>query len=291
MHVLPYNWNLPFAMAFGTLLSATDPVAVVGLLKELGASPRMTMIIAGESLMNDGTAIVIFKLFFDIYCGKIYTSVDILIFALKEAIASPLFGILMGLCALFVIGMCSRREDEGDIIIQVSVTITCAYLTFLLAEVECGLSGVLATCGAALTLSYAAWPLICYHDTMHHVWETIEYIGNTLLFMLAGMIVGNVLFVREDVIDHWDFFYLLLLYVTVSCIRFCVIVGSYPFVKLVDKEKVFNINEAMFCTWAGLRGAVAIALAIVMVSSSSQVNKAIHLHTNRYTIHLSIHIP
>ena len=70
MFLLPYAWNWNLAMAFGSILAATDPVAVVALLKSVGASKKLTMQITGESLMNDGTAIVLFTLFMDFYNGR-----------------------------------------------------------------------------------------------------------------------------------------------------------------------------------------------------------------------------
>lgn len=61
--VLPYGWSWNISMVFGSILAATDPVAVVALLKDLGASPILSTIIAGEALLNDGTAVVFFELF------------------------------------------------------------------------------------------------------------------------------------------------------------------------------------------------------------------------------------
>ena len=68
-YLLPYGWDWKLAMAFGSILAATDPVAVVALLKAVGASPKLTMQITGEALMNDGTAILLFMLFMDFYNG------------------------------------------------------------------------------------------------------------------------------------------------------------------------------------------------------------------------------
>ena len=67
MLVLPYGWDWKLSMTFGSILAATDPVAVVALLKAVGASPKLTMQITGEALLNDGTAIVLFNLFLGIY--------------------------------------------------------------------------------------------------------------------------------------------------------------------------------------------------------------------------------
>merc|ERR1719214_549325 len=73
-YLLPYGWDWPIAMVFGAILSATDPVAVVALFKSLGVSPRLTMLISGESVCNDGTAIVLFLLFYKISLGSQFTS-------------------------------------------------------------------------------------------------------------------------------------------------------------------------------------------------------------------------
>lgn len=76
----PYNWNWNTSLLLGGLLSATDPVAVVALLKELGASKKLNTIIEGESLMNDGTAIVVFQLFYRMVLGQNFNVGDIIKF-------------------------------------------------------------------------------------------------------------------------------------------------------------------------------------------------------------------
>merc|ERR1719331_3724673 len=76
MYVLPYGFDWSTCIAFGAILSATDPVAVVALFKTLGVSPRLTMLISGESLLNDGSSIVLFTLFYKISLGSEFTRVD-----------------------------------------------------------------------------------------------------------------------------------------------------------------------------------------------------------------------
>lgn len=78
--VFPYNWNWSTGLLLGGLLSATDPVAVVALLKELGASKKLSTLIEGESLMNDGTAIVVFRLFLQMVLGKHFSAGDVVSF-------------------------------------------------------------------------------------------------------------------------------------------------------------------------------------------------------------------
>ena len=71
---------------FGSIVSATDPVAVVSIMKSAGASPKLTTLIIGESLMNDGTAMIFFTLFFGMLEGNSYTSGEVVIFFLKMVI-------------------------------------------------------------------------------------------------------------------------------------------------------------------------------------------------------------
>lgn len=69
--IFPYGWSWALSLTVGAILSATDPVAVTALMKEVGCDPRLTMVIGGESLMNDGTAIVVFKLFYHLHRGQV----------------------------------------------------------------------------------------------------------------------------------------------------------------------------------------------------------------------------
>jgi NhaP-type Na+/H+ or K+/H+ antiporter len=78
--ILPYHWSWYLCFTFGAVVSASDTVAVLSIMKESGASPKLTMLIVGESLLNDGTAIVLFALFFDLLMGKHYTPGEIILF-------------------------------------------------------------------------------------------------------------------------------------------------------------------------------------------------------------------
>lgn len=85
-----------YYQVFGSILSATDPVAVVALLKTAGASPKLTMCIVGESLMNDGTAMVLFTLFYYMLQGRSYTALQIIEFFIEATLGSTFLGIGLG---------------------------------------------------------------------------------------------------------------------------------------------------------------------------------------------------
>ena len=111
-YVLPYGWDWNVAMAFGSILAATDPVAVVSILNELGASPKLTMLISGESLMNDGTAIVVYSLFNALAQGDLTliglpaaqavpTAGDVVGYFARVALGGPLVGFVCGLVTVW----------------------------------------------------------------------------------------------------------------------------------------------------------------------------------------------
>lgn len=268
--MIGWSWNL--CMVFGSILAATDPVAVVALLKSAGASPKLTILIIGESLLNDGTAMVLFTLFFDMVKGKVYNAEDIIAFFLKMAIGAPLFGACVGLVSVFALSRANKPLSNDDVTVQIAITICCAYMTFFMAEYECKMSGLLACCGAGAVFSCFAPPLILEHETMHHVWGMIEWAGNTLIFLLAGLIIGSKT-IHEVTPSDWG--YLFILFFVLLVIRVFIISLLYPLLSNVGLK--CSRNDAVFMAWAGLRGALGMALALIVQGEGEEGHEE-HLH-------------
>lgn len=138
-YILPYDWDWPLCWSYGAVQAATDPVAVVALLNQLGASPSLTMIISGESLLNDGSAIVVWSFFFGQLKGETRDLVTFLITLICGGVG---IGIAFGLVTLYWLSLLSRKHDHNDITIQVALTIFACYACFYMAE------GVFAVRGA-----------------------------------------------------------------------------------------------------------------------------------------------
>lgn len=257
--ILPYNWSWTLSMVFGSILSATDPVAVVALLKSVGASPKLTILIVGESLLNDGSAMVLFTLFFNSLNGTHYTTGSIISFFFSAAFGSVLLGIGFGLVTVRWLRSANRPLKEIDVTTQIAITICCAYLCFFTAQYALKISGVLACCGAGAMLAWLAPPIILNHESMHNVWSMIEWSLNTLIFLLAGLIIGNRVLSKVNTID-WA--YLILLYILLMVIRFITIAILYPSIAHIGHK--CSVNEAIFMSWAGLRGALGMALALIV---------------------------
>jgi NhaP-type Na+/H+ or K+/H+ antiporter len=229
-------------------------VAVLAQMKNAGASAKLTIVIVGESLMNDGTAAVLFTLFFNIFLGDKYSAGDIIGFFFAEALGSALFGIAFGLFIVRWLRSANNSLHEVDVTIQIAITICCAYLIFFLAQYELEISGLLACYSAGLMLAWLAPPIILSRETMHNVWGMIEWIGNTLIFLLAGLIIGH------RTLNHVypiDWLYMFLLYVFLMIIRAMVIAMMFPWLNC-------TVKEAVFMSWAGLRGALSMALALIV---------------------------
>jgi NhaP-type Na+/H+ or K+/H+ antiporter len=164
-HGIRYKWEFPEHLLLGGILSATDPVAVVALLRDLGASKKLATLIEGESLMNDGTAVVFFivlqtrELYYnpgldpseefpDGYGGYQLDWSGILSKFLQMSLGGAFFGWFMGNLAQF----CMTRVFN-DPMVEITLTLTFAYLTFFLAENYLIVSGVLAVCFLGLTFA------------------------------------------------------------------------------------------------------------------------------------------
>jgi NhaP-type Na+/H+ or K+/H+ antiporter len=259
MYVLPLGWSWNLCMAFGSILAATDTVAVVALLKRSSASPKLTILIKGESLMNDGTAIVLFSLFMDQLVGVEYTVVDITLYFLRMLLLSPLLGVLFGLLTVYLMSFANSPLYEDDVTVQILLTLSCAYLSFFTAQYECSLSGILSCFAAGAMLSWFGPTIILEHETMHHVWGCLEWTGNTLVFLLAGLIVGNGTIQRLGTLE-WG--WLFVLYLVVVAARYLTIGMLYPFLSRIGVG--CSLQDCHFMAWTGFRGAVAIALSLIV---------------------------
>lgn len=248
------SWTWAFALMFGALISATDPVAVVALLHELKTSKRFSTLVDAESLLNDGTGIVCFMLFFGAYAAGETTHASPVITFIREVGLSTLLGFLL---ARIVIWFITRINSEK--MVQNSVIILAAYLTFILSQYYLGVSGVIALVAFGLTVTYVGKPRLKpqVNTFMEHFWELLTYIANTLIFILVGVVIA------EKVDFSWGALgVLILIYIALNLIRFAMIMLLYPVMKRLGYG--LTRRESVILTWGGLRGALAMTLALMV---------------------------
>lgn len=298
---MPFGWSWNLCMLFGSIMSTTDTVAVVALLNEAGASSWLTMLITGESLLNDSTGIVMFTLFFNMNLGKTYNASSIISFLCVTIIGSALLGIAFGFIAIRWLRIVNRPLIAEDMTVQIAITLVCAYLSFLTAQYYCDISGVLACSFAGGMLAWLGPPLILNHETvsnsacnlvyishrnihsfllfnvlnfgvnlifgqMHNVWDMLEWLGNTLIFILAGLIFGSR---TLDNVAPIDWLYLIVLYIFLNLTRVVVVFSHFPLLTRLGNG--CTMPEALFMCWSGLRGALGIVLASIVETSFQEL--------------------
>ena len=257
----PWGWEWPMCFLFGALISATDPVAVVALLKEVSSRKRLETLIEGESLLNDGAAIV----FFTIFYGLVVATTDVglsVTTVINEFFWVVSGGLIIGV-VLAGMGIFWLGRIFNDPMIEISLSIASAYLAFFLAE-SVHVSGVVAV--VAMALMYASLGRTGISPEvsgfLHHFWEMMAHIANTLIFIIVGVLVA-----ARVTLDDWQSWQALaILYVGIIVIRAAAITTFMPILKRIGigitKEK------AIVLTWGGLRGAVSLALALTIAADS-----------------------
>jgi CPA1 family monovalent cation:H+ antiporter len=251
--VLPIELNV--ALLFGALISATDPVAVIALFKELGTPERLTVLVEGESLLNDATAIVVVGILLSL-SSLSGGALEITGHAVGQFVLVFFGGALVGALSGFVISwLMSKFAHETSAVLVLSMVL--AYLSFVIAEHGLHVSGVMAVVACAVTrgvFGVARLPQEAV-DAMHETWEFIAHICNTLLFLFIGLTVdvGSM---------AGDLFIALFAVVLVQAARASMVYSLVPAtVKLFDLPKV-TLGERHIMFWGGLKGGLAIAIVL-----------------------------
>lgn len=259
-HLLDYNWSWLFCLMVGSVLSATDPVSVVSMLKSVSggstSTVKLTYLITGESLLNDGTALVIFEA---IVSRHYNTDESVVMYFVRVLFISPCLGVLLGLMTVFVLRKAKRRLSPEDNVVQVAITIACAYISFFLAQWVLKVSGIICCCAAGLIIAWLAPALIIQPEQMEVIWHTMEWVGNTMIFTIAGLIVGKYASDIDGEVVGATF----LIYVTMMLIRLSMLTICYPAVWWLSRKE-YSYKDVIFSTFGGLRGAISLALVLII---------------------------
>lgn len=243
---LPYI----YCLLFGALISPTDPIAVLAILRTAGASKGMETKITGESLFNDGVGVVVFILIASIaISGNEITAGSVITLFLKEAVGGVIYGLLLGFVTYWLI----KRVDNY----QVEILLTLALVTGGYASATAlHISGPIAVVVAGLMIGNQGRLLAMSNLTREHLdtfWELIDEILNAILFVLIGLEVLILSF------DYNIFGIGMLAIIIVLAGRF-VSVGL-P-VSLLRLHREFSPHAIKILTWGGLRGGISVALAL-----------------------------
>ncbi|OOZ39127.1 cation:proton antiporter [Solemya elarraichensis gill symbiont] len=244
---------LIYCLLFGALISPTDPIAVLGILKKVGVPKTLETKITGESLFNDGVAVVVFLAILTIATGGAGGhGAEPMVIAqlfLQEAVGGALFGFVIGFVAYYMLS--SIDQYEVEVLISLAVV-----LGGYAAAIAMHLSAPIAIVIAGLLIGNHGRRLAMSERTREHLdtfWELIDEILNAVLFVLIGL---------ELMLVHFEVSYIQAGMVLIPVVVLARFVAVGVPVTLMKPFRTFTPRAISILTWGGLRGGISVALAL-----------------------------
>ncbi len=255
------NWPLAPALAFGALIAATDPIAVIAMLREAGVKDRLKLVVESESLFNDGAAALLFAL---ILPALSHSGAPTPLAMVAQALLIGGGGIVVGVgIGALAIALAGRTDDH---LVETALTAVAAYGSFLIAE-RIGASGVLATVAAGLlmgnlgVLAPGTGRFALSEQGRQSIvgfWEFAAFVANSLVFLLIGLAMA-------DAAQRGAGFGAGAIAVVVALALLGRAATVYPIaLAFAGTRWAFGWRETHFLWWSGLRGALALALALAL---------------------------
>jgi len=242
------------ALLTGALLAATDPVAVLAIMRKAGVSERLCLLIEGEALFNDATAIVTFSIFLYIaqHPMENISVIDASLRFMVVFFGGSIIGLFIGFAFLFL----SRLLQ--DFVQQAIVTLIAAYISYLVAQQWLNVSGVMSVLVTAMVLGR-----VIHHDFQEHdkssfvddFWTFNVYVAESLMFLLMGVTITLGMFA-----DNW--LAMLIGIAAVLIARAVGIMGGVRLISFIPSVERISMGEQRLMFVGGLRGAVTLALAL-----------------------------
>lgn len=278
----------PAAIAFGALISATDPVAVVAFFRSLGVSKRLAILVEGESLFNDGVSIVIFTLAVaagDATLagrGETLTLSDAAIEFLVVAFGGVAVGLVLGYIVSYIV-----LKNVDDHLIETATTVALAFGSFVIAE-EFGIifgmadvhfSGILAVVAAGLMVGNIGMQNTSPTTklTLENFWVFLTFVVNSLVFLLIGLEV--------EIAQMLPFVgAILVAVIAILLSRLVVVYGITAVYSRLRPTRAISIPYRHVMFWGGLRGAISLALALTLTGQTFGSDTALELRVMAFGV-------
>ncbi|MDF7674795.1 cation:proton antiporter [Acetobacteraceae bacterium ESL0709] len=253
--------SLTVCLLLGAIVATTDPSAVAGIFREIGAAARLNRLVEGEALLNDAAAIAIFSILVTALTAhhQIHFEEAIIDF-FSEFAGAIIVGIAMARLTLLVISAIS-----GFSAAEATLTVVLPYAVYILCENMFGFSGVVATASAGLTIS-AYGPSTFRPQIWSFIkglWEQLVFWASSLVFILSTMLVPKLMFG----LTKWDFVLILIVTIAALVARAAVIFGLLPLLSLTRLSPPVPTRFKTTMVWGGLRGAITLALALAVTEN------------------------
>jgi monovalent cation/hydrogen antiporter len=248
----------PSAFVLGVVVSPTDPIAATAIARRLGVPRKLVTIVEGESLVNDGTGLVLYR----VAVAVAVTGSFSLLEAGGLLVVSALGGVAVGLAVGWVVRQVRRRLENPPV--EITISLMTGYLAFIPAELL-GVSAVLAAVTAGIYLGWHTPELTTPQMRLQGlaVWEIVQYLLNALLFVLIGLQLPIVVDALGDIPGARLLGYAVLVSLTVIALRFAWVFAVLHAPRWIAR-RMSSWRGAVFLSWAGMRGAVSLAAALAI---------------------------
>ncbi|BAI75796.1 monovalent cation:H+ antiporter, CPA1 family (plasmid) [Azospirillum sp. B510] len=248
-------------LLLGSIVASTDPAAVIGIFRDLGAPRRLSTLVEGESLLNDAAAIALFTLLLDMLTRTSNGGAGA---AALDFLRDFSGGVVTGyICGRIVCMLVEPMRNQP--MAEITLTVALAYLSYVVAEHYVGASGVVAVVTSALVIgsvgktriSPATW------GALEHVWQQLGFWANSMIFLLTAILVPRLL-----ANAGWAEVGLVLVVVTAAfAARAVVLFGLLPVLSWAGLAQKVSGSYKAVMLWGGLRGAVSLTLALAVTEN------------------------
>jgi len=275
--LLGINLQLIYCLLFGALISPTDPIAVLAIVKNLQAPRRISMQIEGESLFNDGFGLIIFVTLFSIaFNGESPSAANVMELFFHEAVGGIIYGLALGMLFHYLI------SSTNDHMMELLLTLCVPTTGYVLAEII-HVSGPLAMVVSGIIIGNKTRHTGFSEESkvhLDHFWHILDEFLNGLIFLLIGLVMITFSFHSDD-------------WILMALAPPLVLLGRYISIKLCfvcfNRYRNYNPMSIAILTWGGLRGGLALAMALsipsgIMVTPESGIDVREILLVMTYTV-------
>ena len=257
-HTFVDGLTWPSAFVLGAIVSPTDPIAATAIARRLGVPRKLVTIVEGESLVNDGTGLVLYR----VAVAAVVTGSFSAMYTGGLFVVSAFGGVAVGVAVAWIVRQARRRLDNPPA--EITISLLTGYFAFIPAELL-GVSAVLAAVTAGIYLGWYTPELTNPQVRLQGVavWEIVQYLLNALIFVLVGLQLPVVVDALGDIPGVRLLGYAVLVSLTVIVLRFAWVFAVLHAPKWIAR-RMSSWRGAVFLSWAGMRGALSLAAALAL---------------------------
>lgn len=256
------GWNLPISFLLGSMLSTTDPVAVVAALQNLHAPDKLALLIDGESLLNDGSAIVGVLIFQNMIESGKFSFFSIIDLLFRCAIGGCLFGVLFASAEVVFLKIVNKFDHSWPTL-ETSIVVVGMFLCYLVGDLL-HMSGIIAVVSLAISMAVigrGSFSAEAEHQ-VHAVVSQLAHFSNQIIWLAGGHMTAAMLSQSDVATDPVEWVRMIGLYLILNIARGLSTWIMYP--TLARMGYGLNLKETIMLIYSGLRGAICIALAMLV---------------------------